>query len=141
MLSLQSEAGQPGPLVRPGRSLILLLLHGGECGACLAYCQTVAADTAELASWNCDLAVCVAAHRAHESQLPISPLRFFYDAEGRVQQAAEAYAPALLVIDQWRDIHEVYHAGDRHTFPKPSDLLSWARYLGTQCPECEGEAL
>ena len=49
-------------------------------------------------------------------------------------------APAVLVLDQWGEVKETI-AVARHEFPERTALVAWARYLATQCPECEGEAL
>ena len=49
-------------------------------------------------------------------------------------------APAVAVIDQWGDITDVHAAGPDHAFAAVSEVVSWARFLAVQCPECEGEA-
>ncbi len=42
----------------------------------------------------------------------------------------------LFVADRYGSIHETFEVGDQHAFPPVDDLVEWAKFLGTQCPEC-----
>ena len=50
-------------------------------------------------------------------------------------------APAVIIADQYGEIHLAAPAGDAHHLPHPAEIVDWLRYLAIQCPECQGEAL
>jgi hypothetical protein len=97
-------------------SAIVLALHAG-CSACAAYAQAVEQQEADIAEWDCRL---LAVEGASSPGVPV---------------------PGVLVADPWCELAAVLDAGAEHAFPEVSELVDWARYLGTTCPECEGEAL
>jgi hypothetical protein len=47
----------------------------------------------------------------------------------------------VLIADQWGELRYVSPDGGGHPFPTPEEVTGWLRFLATQCPECEGEAL
>ncbi|HKP74292.1 MAG TPA: hypothetical protein VJT67_02060, partial [Longimicrobiaceae bacterium] len=72
---------------------------------------------------------------------PWVPFPLLLDAEGRVAAALGVRAPAVVVADQWGEVHEVFEAGEEHRFPRPGEVETWVQYLAIECPECQGEAL
>ena len=138
-LSLESDAGRFSLLPRRG-SLVLLLVHDESCGACRQYFEQLSRESTELAVWDSAIAVVVPAARVKSDVTQASSARILYDPDRRVETLIEARAPAVAIIDQWGDITDVHAAGPDHAFPAATEVVSWARFLGTQCPECEGEA-
>jgi hypothetical protein len=123
------------PLLRPGRAAVAILPHH-HCEDCQRYLESLNDVLAELASWDADVTVITPQPLTWE---PL--LRCLIDADGAFASEAGISAPAVVIVDQWRDIKDVREAGETHDFPNPDELVSWARFLATQCPECEGEAL
>lgn len=134
-VDLISSTGAREPLMRHGRALLLIVMHDAACSRCDEFLQSLAGAKDELSSWDMDVAVISPDATAR------IPFRLFVDAEDRFADAMAIESPAVLVVDQWRDVRELYEVGDSHNFPEIKPLIAWARYLATQCPECEGEAL
>ena len=127
---------------RPRWSLVIVLLHDHDCEGCLHFLQQLEGVQADLTEWDAEIAV-VLKQISHNARMPaLAPtIQVLVDAEHRVETAAHVAAPAVLVVDQWRDVRESWEAGEDHRFPPVTELISWARFLATQCPECEGESL
>ena len=49
-------------------------------------------------------------------------------------------APAALIADRWGEIVQVWTVAGIAGLPSADELLEWADYIETRCPECEGEA-
>lgn len=137
--SLEPSTADDVALPRPRRSLVALLIHDTDCHACVAYAESVFAERSELDIWDADIALVPAV--ANQQRGAGSSIRVYSDPQQRLANAARVQAPALIVVDQWGDITDVFAAGDGHAFPAVADVITAARYLATQCPECEGEAL
>lgn len=139
-LRLPPVAGGAPVSLLPARksSVVVLLVHDVACAGCRAYIERTHAEKAEFASWDCDVVVITA--RAPEGKAP-GRFTVLVDAENQLARALAIEPAALLVADQWGQVHEAWISGDAHDFPEPSALIEWARYLATVCPECEGEAL
>jgi hypothetical protein len=45
---------------------------------------------------------------------------------------------ALVVTDEWGEVHFVADAGAGHELPSGEEIVTWIRFLAIQCPECEG---
>jgi hypothetical protein len=133
---LVSASGAPESLLRHGRALLVIVLHDVNCRNCLRYIESLGAINDELNSWDMDVAVV-----APDAMSPKKAFRCFVDAESRFAKALGGKLPTVIVVDQWGDVKELHEAGDPHTFPSAAALVAWARYLATQCPECEGESL
>jgi len=134
---VESDADR-SPLLRPGRALLLLLLHDASCPACRSYVERIFAERAEFDWWGADIAAVIPQAR---SAIEPGPIRRLYDPGRSLAERTGAEFPGLLLVDQWGDIVERHQAGAQHAFPATDDVVSWVRFLGTQCPECEGEAL
>jgi hypothetical protein len=142
-VSLSSVRGNPEHLLRAGRSLVLILIHDDACMACREYLNEINETSSELAEWNADVAVIVPRRKDDRTfQTPAgSSFRWLNDSEHRIEDAAAVTRPAVLIVDQWREIKQNRAAGSNHSLLRASEIVSWVRYLGTQCPECEGETL
>ena len=127
---------------RPRWSLVIVLLHGLECDRCLHFLQQLVEVQSDLTEWDGEVAI-VLKQTSENARIQEfgSRMRVLVDAEHTLESATRVIAPAVLLVDQWRDVSESWEAGDAHRFPAVSELVSWARFLATQCPECEGESL
>lgn len=135
-IDLISSTSKHEPLLRHGRALLVVALHDVTCRLCNEFLRSLREVNDELNSWDMDVAVI-----APDTAVAEKTLRWFVDADSMFAQAMAIDAPAVLVVDQWRDVKELYEVGDNHNFPEAAALVAWARYLATQCPECEGESL
>jgi hypothetical protein len=144
------SGGAALPLRAPGRaSRVLLLLHGAGCARCAAYLDGLALRERELAAWDGHVLAVVPAPPSGASRSggggvggpdhPSVPVAL--DPHGRLASALPVGAPAVLVADQWGEIHLAHGAGEAHAFPAPEEVVESVRYLAIQCPECQGEAL
>jgi hypothetical protein len=133
---LVSSTGTREQLLRHGRALLLIVLHDVTCRLCMEFLRSLREVNDELDSWDMDVAVI-----APDTAVGETTFRFFVDAEGSFALAMAIHAPAVMVVDRWRDVKELYDVGGNHNFPEADSLIAWGRYLATQCPECEGESL
>lgn len=139
-LGLAMADGAARPL-RPGgrRSPVLVLLHSAECPACAEFVARLGAAADMLREWDGEVRV-ITPSGAAETQPP-PPFPLLLDPERRVAAALGITPPAVVIADQWGEVHDVREAGDEHRFPTVDEIESWLRYLAIQCPECQGEAL
>jgi hypothetical protein len=135
-VDLASSSGAREELLRHGRATLLVVLHDAACRSCFAFVQSLRKANDELESWDMDVVVITPEPAPAEKTF-----RSFVDAGSRFADAMEIKPPSVLVVDQWGDVKELYEVADSHTFPATDALIAWARYLATQCPECEGESL
>ena len=134
---------RPLRLADDGRfSAAMVVLHGRECAACTEYAATLARGHTDLAGWDCRLWVVVTDHSPDATSAPWPHLE---DAVVAAAAAAVLHqhripVPGVVMMDPWHEVAAVMAAGTAHAFPPVAELLDWARYLATKCPECEGEA-
>ena len=121
-------AGAVPVRVRRRQAPILLLLHGPECRECMAYAQRLADCQSDLADWDARL-LGVVLDSAGGGVAEISaPLTMAIDAEGRLASRLSLEVPAVVVADQWGEIHAAEEAGAEHRFLDPEELVEWAKY-------------
>ncbi|MGH7573671.1 MAG: hypothetical protein ACREM1_00870 [Longimicrobiales bacterium] len=68
------------------------------------------------------------------------PFPLMLDAQGTLGTKLGVDLPAVIVADQWGEIHVTEEAGPEHEFLAVEELIEWSKYL-IQCPECQGEVL
>jgi hypothetical protein len=141
-LPAASGNGSQTLTARPRWSLVIVLLHGLDCESCVHFVQQLDEAHADLTAWDAEVAI-VLKQISDNAAIPelAHSTRVLVDAEHTFESAAHVVAPAVQVVDQWRDVRESWEAGESHHFPAVSGIVSWARFLATQCPECEGESL
>ena len=137
-LSLPSlPDGRMVPLRLPGRRApLLVLVHPGGCEACAAFVAGVAAASESLRDWD-GYALVI---RPDEGGAAGAGVTTLADREGRAAAALAVAPPAVVVADQWGEIHLRHEAGNAHDFPSIAELVEWLRFLAIQCPECQGES-
>ena len=116
------------------RSVLIVLIHS-DCSNCATWVEKLAAQKDEIGSWKGD--VRLVADRAAPSSHSFQQL---LDSEQRLAGALGVAAPAVVIADQWGEIHEAAEAGEEHGFLPIESAVEWIRHLATSCPECEGEA-
>jgi hypothetical protein len=141
-LPIASGNGSYTLTARPRWSLAIVFLHGLDCDGCLHFLQQLEEGHSDLIEWDAEVVIVLKQISDAAVTPDVAPsIRVLTDAEHRFESAAHVVAPAVLVVDQWRDVRESWEAAEAHRFPAVSELVSWARFLATQCPECEGESL
>jgi peroxiredoxin len=129
--------------VRPAgrRAPVLVYMHGAECGGCRSFLAGLDRERAALEEWDGFVLAIVASEPADRASLDDRPFPLLLDSEGRLRAALGIEPPAVLIADQWGEVHLSERAGEPHHFPTVESVVQWVRYLATQCPECQGEAL
>jgi peroxiredoxin len=134
----------PVPVRARGRKApVLLLLHSTGCRDCEAYVQRLAARQADILEWDGRVLMVVPDRPEPEGILGAIgdvPFALAIDTEQRLAHALSVQIPALVIADQWGEIHHVEEAGPDHRFSATEEVVDWVRYLAIQCPECQGEA-
>jgi peroxiredoxin len=140
-----APGGSPTPLRPPGRvSPVLVLVDDGECDACRAWLHRLAAASAEIGEWDGRVIVVVPAPSDRAMRIAGDAAKSFTllaDPDGALAARLGISTPALVIADQYGEIHHAAPAGDAHDLPDPAEVFDWLRYLAIQCPECQGEAL
>lgn len=141
-LALATRSGTPRRLRPIGRrSPVLVLVHAGVCDACAAFIHRLRAASEMLHEWDGDVLVITPERLDGSGDASADPFPVLSDPEQRLASSLALTPPALVIADQWGEVHETTEAGDEHRFPTVDEIESWLRYLATQCPECQGEAL
>jgi hypothetical protein len=122
-------------------SLVLVFPHQKPCVQCQRYLDELSRESPEFASWDSQLVLIVTGRESAGLLRGKSAFRLIRDPQTRLLATAGILAPGIVIVDQWRDIQHAQAAGTEHAFPTVQEVLSWVRYLATQCPECEGESL
>jgi peroxiredoxin len=137
--------GAPEPLRPRGRTAPLVVaVHAADCAECLAYLRALAEESEEIAAWDGRVRVVVPAspEAAAAVRDALSPaFAVLADPERVLEARTGIEGAAVIVADQYGEIHDVRGAGAGHDLPSPAEVAGWARYLAVQCPECQGEAL
>jgi hypothetical protein len=98
------------------------------------------AEAESLREWDARVLVVLATPPEAAARFPAGKFTVLSDAEGRLAAALSIRPPALVLADQWGEVHARQEAGEEHAFLTLDEIVSWLRYLAIQCPECQGEA-
>ncbi|HEX6616077.1 MAG TPA: hypothetical protein VF046_07195 [Gemmatimonadales bacterium] len=137
MQLVSAATGVPVDLhsVRGPRALVAI--HSVGCAACRDYVRERLARAArEVAEWGGRLCVIVPGRRGDASdfaETTTDALEVLVDASG----AFAHRRAAVVVTDQWGEVHSAVDAADGHELPDPQQLVVSIRFLATQCSECE----
>ncbi len=139
--ALATRSGTPRRLRAGGRrSPVLVLVHPGACAACAAFIAQLDAASAALGEWDGDVLV-ITPDELPAGDDAATAIPVLSDPEQRLAASLVIAPPAVVIADQWGEVHESTEAGDEHRFPAADEIEGWLRYLAIQCPECQGEAL
>lgn len=138
----QVPGGEPCRLRPPGRrSPVLVLVDGAGCAACSEFVARLEAEIRSIEEWDGRPLVIAPQDLARAGDLRTrTSLPVLADPDRRLGTALSVGPPAVLVADQWGQVHEIHEAGEDHRFPEPDAVVACLRYLAIQCPECQGEA-
>ncbi|HEU4557986.1 MAG TPA: redoxin domain-containing protein [Longimicrobium sp.] len=137
-----TRSGAPRRLRSGGRrSPVLVLVHPGACEACAAFIQRLGAASAALNDWDGDVLVITPETPDEPGSASSDHVPVLSDPEQRLAESLSITPPAVVIADQWGEVHEITEARAEHRFPSAEEIESWLRYLAIQCPECQGEAL
>jgi peroxiredoxin len=137
-----TRSGTPRSLRPAGRrSPVLVLVHPGACEACAAFIGRLRAASEMLHAWDGDVLVITPETLGDSGNASAERFPLLSDPEQRLASALAIAPPAVVIADQWGEVHEITEAGDEHRFSGVDEIESWLRYLAIQCPECQGEAL
>lgn len=100
-----------------GGILVAVLSHAAPCPECQAYLESLTAQATELAAWGARL----------------------HPGDAGLAAALGVDPPTIVIADEWREIQLLESSG-QHALPSAQTVLEWVRWLGSRCPECEGEA-
>jgi hypothetical protein len=135
--------GAPTPVrARGRRSPVLVLVHPSPCADCAKFVAELETSGESLLEWD-GHPVVVAPEPWDDARdtWKSGGLPLLADPEERLAAALGVRAPAVLVADQWGEVHEAREAGEEHHFPTIGEIVSTLSYLAVRCPECQGEAL
>ena len=138
MRLVSAATREPVELRRGTGPQVLVLMHSVTCGACRRYVREELAPVARaIAEWGGRLSVVVAgplANAATFAETTTDALEVLMDADATLAPLGTA----VVVADEWGEVHYVTDADAVHDLPRRDEVLSWVRFLAIQCPECEG---
>ncbi len=138
MRLVSGATGAPVDLRAARGPRAVVAMHSVGCRECRRYVREALAPAArDLAEWGGRLNVVVPGRpgtAATFAETTTDALEVLADVEG-------AFTPghaAVVVTDEWGEVHYLADAGPGHELPGPEELVAWVRFLAIQCPECEG---
>lgn len=144
-VTLPSETtGVATPMNRRGRvAPIVILVHGGPCERCTDFLRQLDQAHEAITEWDGRLLAVRSGQGAQRSAPLVDGLKFqvLLDPEARFASRLSLEAPAVVIADQYGEVHVAEVAGEGHDFITPPEIADWAKFLAIQCPECQGEAL
>ncbi len=132
--------GPPVPLRANRRAAVLVLLGGAPDAGGAEYLRALADAEPALAGWDGRVLVVVsgpdaaadAAFGAAFGALRL-PFPVLADAAGTVAAGAAVAPPAVVVVDQWGEVHWSAAVGPDRGWPAPAELEQWLRFLAVRC--------
>lgn len=123
--------------MRSGRGpRVVVVVHSSGCTGCRTYVDQLAAASQAFSEWGGRLSVV-----AYESEEQASTLRT--DERAHVQVLSDpdatlgAEAAAVLLADEWGEVHYAVHGVTDHALPDAAEITEWLRFISIHCPECE----
>ena len=132
-------SGEPVAL-RGGRGPRLFLIpHGTACAGCQDYLGEIAASAGALEKWGGGVSLVLpwAVEDPGVAGWEFPGVTVLADPERKLATGLGLKSAAIVVSDEWGEIHFAAEAGAEHELPRPEELVEWARFIAIQCPECE----
>ena len=125
--------GAAVPLRAPRHGTVLVLLGADAAERDAAYLRALADAGPSLAEWDGRVLVIVEGDDAPRPALAALgvPFPVLLDREGAVARAAGVAAPAVVVLDQWGDVHAAEPAAGE--WLAVSELVGWLRLMAIRC--------
>ena len=131
--TLEGDATVPLRARRTGTVLVLLAAAEAtpprEVDA--AWLQLLAANVEALREWDGRVVVVLDGESQRTVPALSSSLDVVADAQRRVARATGLDAPALVIADQWGEVHAALPARD--AWPPLEEVVSWLRYMAIRC--------
>ena len=124
------------PLRVARHSAVLVLLDGAPGPEDRVFLDELAAGAPEIAGWDGRVLVVIAGDATQTGEAVAAlglPFPVLADPAGTVLAAAGVAAPALVVADQWGEVHWVVPTGEGLPWPPVAEAEQWARFLAIRC--------
>ncbi len=140
--------GPPVPLRANRHAAVVVLLDGAPDARGAEYLRALADAEPALAGWDGrvlvvvsgpDAAAAAAADGAADGAFGAAfgalrlPFPVVGDAAGSVAAGAVVAPPAVVVADQWGEVHWSAAVGPGREWPAPAELEQWLRFLAVRC--------
>lgn len=120
--------GAPVPVRAHRRGTVLVLAASASDEGLEAYLAALAAHEGEFAGWDGRVLIIV----ADAGAAPATGFPVLVDARGRLAEAAGVSAPAVVVADQWGEVHAAEPATDGRWLA-PVEVEQWLRMIAIRC--------
>jgi len=121
----------------PGGIVVMLFADSSRCQNCRAYVEKLAQEADELRAWGASL---LRVTSDEDVTAELSGVIQARDPAGGFAARLGVQPPCVVIADEWREIHLLQQGGTQHALPSVEEVVEWVRYLGSRCPECEGES-
>ena len=131
-----ADGDREHPLRAHRRGTVLVLLGDGVRDGDTDWLRRLVAHETELAGWyGRVLVVAGVADAGQARELAAAGVAFpiVVDAAARVATAAGVAAPALVVADQWGEVHVAEHVADDDAWMAPAEVEQWLRTIAIRC--------
>ena len=125
--------GAAVPLRVPRHAAVLVLLDAPPDEGTRDYLGELAGAASGIAGWDGRVIVVVGGESGPALAALGLPFPVLADPGGAVAAAAGVAAPALVVADQWGEVHSSTAVGPGRPWPRPAELEKWAQFLAIRC--------
>jgi hypothetical protein len=128
--------GAAVPVREHRRGAVLVLVGDAPTDADAAFLGELAGAAAAVDGWDARVLVVVGGDAAGSGAAFAAlapPFRVLADPGRRLAAAAGVGAPALVVADQWGEVHWTAEVGAGRGWPATAEVEQWARYLAIRC--------
>ena len=131
----RADGGDAVPVRAHRRGTVLVLLGARVREADVEYLRSLAAHEDALRAWDGRVLVVVPdAASSRDGGAPgASPFPVVVDAASRLARAADVVPPALVVADQWGEVHVAEHVADGAAWLPPDEVEAWLRTIAERC--------
>lgn len=122
--------------LRHGRGpRVIFAADRGDCADCGAYIDRLVSYLGEIQGWGGRAAIVVSDAARAERLVGSVPAGVQVMIE--TDEGSGVKPPALLIADEWGEVHFIAEAVADHALPDAQEIVEWVRFIATHCPECE----
>lgn len=135
-VALHTPDGAVVNLRTPRRSLVLVVLDDApeaREARDAAWLAQLAEQQATIAEWDGAVYVVRPDAAVDAPGHPPPPLPTLLDPEGRVARSAGVQPPALVLADQWGEVHEPPAPAEGGRWPASERVTQWVRWAAIRC--------
>ncbi|HEX2166697.1 MAG TPA: hypothetical protein VHG09_05605 [Longimicrobiales bacterium] len=123
--------------LRTGRGpRAIVVVHSADCAECRAYLERLAGASDSFREWDGRVNVVVNEDAVSASALRSGALAFL-QVLADPDAALGAEPAAVLLADEWGEVHFAVQAVMDHSLPGAQEIGEWMKFISIQCPECE----